>query len=97
MIRRPPSSTRTDTLFPYTTLFRSRRWLPERLSGHGAALARALFRDHPPLFRKPADQLFGRIVGRARPRAVRRIFVADRARRKTPRRRAVYQIGRAHV
>src|SRR3546814_20521793 len=23
MIRRPPSSTRTDTLFPYTTLFRS--------------------------------------------------------------------------
>src|SRR3546814_15350212 len=27
MIRRPPRSTRTDTLFPYTTLFRSR--------GHG--------------------------------------------------------------
>src|SRR3546814_13475282 len=30
MIRRPPRSTRTDTLFPYTTLFRSRhgrRWL----------------------------------------------------------------------
>src|SRR3546814_19013704 len=29
MIRRPPRSTRTDTLFPYTTLFRSRdgaRW-----------------------------------------------------------------------
>src|SRR3546814_15774067 len=25
MIRRPPRSTRTDTLFPYTTLFRSRR------------------------------------------------------------------------
>src|SRR3546814_20216199 len=25
MIRRPPRSTRTDTLFPYTTLFRS--WL----------------------------------------------------------------------
>src|SRR3546814_4914880 len=24
MIRRPPSSTRTDTLFPYTTLFRSK-------------------------------------------------------------------------
>src|SRR3546814_3337167 len=24
MIRRPPSSTRTDTVFPYTTLFRSR-------------------------------------------------------------------------
>src|SRR3546814_11116249 len=30
MIRRPPRSTRTDTLFPYTTLFRSRR-APHRL------------------------------------------------------------------
>src|SRR3546814_505155 len=27
MIRRPPRSTRTDTLFPYTTLFRSPRVL----------------------------------------------------------------------
>src|SRR3546814_20363418 len=27
MIRRPPRSTRTDTLFPYTTLFRSERKL----------------------------------------------------------------------
>src|SRR3546814_16395099 len=28
MIRRPPRSTRTDTLFPYTTLFRSRKdWI----------------------------------------------------------------------
>src|SRR3546814_5569482 len=27
MIRRPPRSTRTDTLFPYTTLFRSLRFL----------------------------------------------------------------------
>src|SRR3546814_7964905 len=26
MIRRPPRSTRTDTLLPYTTRFRSRRW-----------------------------------------------------------------------
>src|SRR3546814_8116055 len=26
MIRRPPRSTRTDTLFPYTTLFRSLVW-----------------------------------------------------------------------
>src|SRR3546814_15325119 len=33
MIRRPPRSTRTDTLFPYTTLFRSARAEPlvERL------------------------------------------------------------------
>src|SRR3546814_18669115 len=28
MIRRPPRSTRTDTLFPYTTLFRSIRTRP---------------------------------------------------------------------
>src|SRR3546814_4983848 len=28
MIRRPPRSTRTDTLFPYTTLFRSRVTMP---------------------------------------------------------------------
>src|SRR3546814_3541285 len=30
MIRRPPRSTRTDTLFPYTTLFRSLRPKPAR-------------------------------------------------------------------
>src|SRR3546814_3683275 len=29
MIRRPPRSTRTDTLFPYTTLFRSQRTYPK--------------------------------------------------------------------
>src|SRR3546814_18942201 len=31
MIRRPPRSTRTDTLFPYTTLFRSRTTPTEKL------------------------------------------------------------------
>src|SRR3546814_16698860 len=47
MIRRPPRSTRTDTLFPYTTLFRSvmesnrfrhlRSHGPDRVQGvHGA-------------------------------------------------------------
>src|SRR3546814_9884503 len=29
MFRRPPISTRTDTLFPYTTLFRSSRLRPQ--------------------------------------------------------------------
>src|SRR3546814_11561267 len=38
MIRRPPRSTRTDTLFPYTTLFRSR--LLRHLRGPGAAADR---------------------------------------------------------
>src|SRR3546814_15680575 len=40
MIRRPPRSTRTDTLFPYTTLFRSRRADQDRTVGelpHGPA------------------------------------------------------------
>src|SRR3546814_8777491 len=37
MIRRPPRSTRTDTLFPYTTLFRS-------ISGDGWSV-RPLARD----------------------------------------------------
>src|SRR3546814_2025874 len=32
MIRRPPRSTRTDTLFPYTTLFRSVDVVDEKLS-----------------------------------------------------------------
>src|SRR3546814_8018991 len=41
MIRRPPSSTRTDTLFPYTTLFRSHRfvWLSASVERPGAAPA----------------------------------------------------------
>src|SRR3546814_4543182 len=38
MIRRPPRSTRTDTLFPYTTLFRSHR-LP-RLPPRGSEIRR---------------------------------------------------------
>src|SRR3546814_19397104 len=40
MIRRPPRSTRTDTLFPYTTLFRSREVrrdeAADRRAQHGA-------------------------------------------------------------
>src|SRR3546814_3545925 len=44
MVRRPPRSTRTDTLFPYTTLFRSVR-------ARARELARAGFR--PPLPGRP--------------------------------------------
>src|SRR3546814_1077257 len=36
MIRRPPRSTRTDTLFPYTTLFRSKSRSSERGGDMGA-------------------------------------------------------------
>src|SRR3546814_2346498 len=41
MIRRPPRSTRTDTLFPYTTLFRSEKRLygSDNATGSGAQLA----------------------------------------------------------
>src|SRR3546814_9303001 len=39
MIRRPPRSTRTDTLFPYTTLFRSIAGLAEEQGGLGSKVA----------------------------------------------------------
>src|SRR3546814_7490372 len=44
MIRRPPRSTRTDTLFPYTTLFRS---IATTVIA-GAALAILLWPHTPP-------------------------------------------------
>src|SRR3546814_6323682 len=46
MRRRPPRSTRTDTLFPYTTLFRSRLGGPADLDAHagGDAVARCVQR-----------------------------------------------------
>src|SRR3546814_11740137 len=56
MIRRPPRSTRTDTLFPYTTLFRSYACLRlHRRSGRLALLWRwrllaGLAAVHSPLF-----------------------------------------------
>src|SRR3546814_6753701 len=42
MIRRPPRSTRTDTLFPYTTLFRSDRRLPMWRADASAAEAKSI-------------------------------------------------------
>src|SRR3546814_9133045 len=39
MIRRPPSTTRTDTLFPYTTLFRS---VDASIAGVGVIAADAM-------------------------------------------------------
>src|SRR3546814_7932254 len=41
MIRRPPRSTRTDTLFPYTTLFRSRPAEGAAADGFEVVLARS--------------------------------------------------------
>src|SRR3546814_16366564 len=41
MIRRPPRSTRTDTLFPYTTLFRSKKKVVLELGGNAAVIVDA--------------------------------------------------------
>src|SRR3546814_6894811 len=70
MIRRPPRSTRTDTLFPYTTLFRSLAPIPvhrivevpgrRELEMHGLAGERAEARGEE---QEPGEQLrsvFGR-------------------------------------
>src|SRR3546814_11195109 len=67
MIRRPPRSTRTDTLFPYTTLFRSR--------------PRLLRRGQPTSWPKPPRRS-GRCAGSHHPnchRARRRWRREDRA------------------
>src|SRR3546814_11982399 len=55
MIRRPPRSTRTDTLFPYTTLFRSGDVRMARLQPVDNRRGR---RDHP------AFELIGREAAR---------------------------------
>src|SRR3546814_10871257 len=57
MIRRPPMSTRTDTLFPYTTRFRS-------LSAQGCAV---LLTTH---YLEEAEALADRVVVLARGRVV---------------------------
>src|SRR3546814_20754290 len=44
MKRRPPRSTRTDTLLPYTTLFRS-CWCVKKYHGQGLAVAGLEFTD----------------------------------------------------
>src|SRR3546814_8055008 len=41
MIRRPPRSTRTDTLFPYTTLFRSAFGIETHAAGQGVVVEHA--------------------------------------------------------
>src|SRR3546814_13521842 len=46
MIRRPPRSTRTDTLFPYTTLFRSVLLDRDRLAGQHRLVDAGTALDH---------------------------------------------------
>src|SRR3546814_13892385 len=59
MIRRPPRSTRTDTLFPYTTLFRSVGAQPVADLLHRGFLAR----DDALLDEGAADGIEGMAVG----------------------------------
>src|SRR3546814_8355346 len=68
MIRRPPRPTRTDTLFPYTTLFRSlgkrgpcARTIPLRHASHGLANARLV------IVRHQTDHVGERLIGRQEP------------------------------
>src|SRR3546814_13254739 len=64
MIRRPPRSTRTDTLFPYTTLFRSPdRVRPDSGGRHGKS---RLDNVHAQVFELVGDlQLFFQVHGTA--------------------------------
>src|SRR3546814_10442569 len=68
MIRRPPRSTRTDTLFPYTTLFRSPEQPEEphrrqRLRDHDTQLERNPGTGEPRL-RSQLGQGLSRVTGR---------------------------------
>src|SRR3546814_9718913 len=63
MIRRPPRSTRTDTLFPYTTLFRSLAANPQvALLFHWKSLRRQIRIEGPvaPVADSVADAYFAR-------------------------------------
>src|SRR3546814_12830735 len=53
MIRRPPRSTRTDTLFPYTTLFRS--YKPRTPTQRATILPLGFSGDVSPAFRAVID------------------------------------------
>src|SRR3546814_17779677 len=78
MIRRPPRSTRTDTLFPYTTLFRSVRGLASttrlfRLPHLGHSTASDIFASRLVLERHVDDELH---LGNIAPRHPRLVTVS---------------------
>src|SRR3546814_10035779 len=59
MIRRPPRSTRTDTLFPYTTLFRSPSRKQESPKNDSARLSSRTAQDQSDGHPHPANQESG--------------------------------------
>src|SRR3546814_8835791 len=65
MIRRPPRSTRTDTLFPYTPLFRSARPQRQRQNHAGAASCAPARTDgrHAKLLAEDPHRLFHAVSG----------------------------------
>src|SRR3546814_4945394 len=76
MIRRPPRSTRTDTLFPYTTLFRS---LDRHLGFHIQRAGRFVEDQDPGI----TDQRPGDGHALALPARQRRATLADRSEEHT--------------
>src|SRR3546814_3272018 len=102
MIRRPPRSTRTYTLFPYTTLFRSRLRGDARMEVQGLA-ARCWLRRYPG--RRDLREVDGIDAGHAggAASAVRAGQLRDRAvaggdvEHAPPAAERSEEIGRAHV
>src|SRR3546814_8238135 len=80
MERRPPRSTLTDTLFPYTTLFRA----PRRRRALRRAAPRG-FGEQPPPTAQPLDLPPARHRGLPRRRHERAAVVAVRERRRARR------------
>src|SRR3546814_4245619 len=64
MLRRPPRSTRTDTLFPYTTLFRSTGEIT--VNGRIAALLELGSGFNPEFSGRENAYLYGTVLGLAR-------------------------------
>src|SRR3546814_15624474 len=100
MIRRPPRSPRTDTLFPYTTLCRS--WLSRQLGGvyawrdaieehplKGTGLAVAIF-----VLGVLGNEAIGRVMDKFRDPDQFLVQMKDEQKQNFE---ALKQIGRAHV
>src|SRR3546814_7567543 len=103
MIRRPPRSTRTDTLFPYTTLFRSvgvvtpvseQRFGLWQGSHHER---RTLMIAHLPLAQQPTLAVANRVQLRVQTILVRRIHRGTAPFGQACGYAIALEIGRAHV
>src|SRR3546814_2446540 len=103
MIRRPPRSTRTDTLFPYTTLFRSPAIFRERralfpggcfvLDGGAGIMGYVI--SHPAVFGQPPklNRLLGAIPAQADCYYIHDLALAPAARGSGATRDIVARIG----